>query len=81
MKLGEGKLTLPGKKQIYRQRDRQGKYAKDIIGLEDEDIEGDRLLKKFMKRGQIAREMPSLAQVRKGTLKNLLGLPEKVQKG
>jgi len=80
MKLSEGKLTLPGKKQIYRQRDRQGKYAKDIIGLEDEDIEGDRLLKKFMERGQIVREMPSLEQVRKETLKNLLGLPEKFKR-
>lgn len=80
MKLSEGKLTLPGKKQIYRQRDRQGKCAKDIVGLEDEDIEGDRLLKKFMEHGQIVRETPSLERVRKETLKNLLELPEKFKR-
>src|SRR5271157_2956550 len=79
MKLSEGKLTLPGRKQVYRQRDGQGRSIKDIIGLEDEDIKGDRLLKKFMENGQIVCEMPSLEQIRKETLKNLLELPEELK--
>lgn len=80
MKLSKGKLTLPGKKQIFRRRDENRKCAKDIIGLEDERIEGEHLLKKVMKDGQITCKMPTLEAVRKATLKNLSELPEKYKR-
>jgi nicotinate phosphoribosyltransferase len=77
MKLSKGKATLPGKKQIFRQRDKNGRYVKDIIGLEDEEIIGERLLKKVMKHGRITYKMPTLEEVRKATLRNLSELHEK----
>jgi nicotinate phosphoribosyltransferase len=80
MKLSKGKVTLPGKKQVFRQRDRNRGYARDIIGLEDEEVKGERLLKKVMKDGKITCEMPSLENIRKATLKNLSELPEKYKK-
>jgi nicotinate phosphoribosyltransferase len=80
MKLSKGKVTLPGKKQIFRQRDENGRYVKDTIGLEDESIEGERLLKKVMKDGRIACKPPTLEEVRKATLENLSGLPQKYKR-
>jgi nicotinate phosphoribosyltransferase len=80
MKLSKGKMTLPGKKQIFRKRDRNGNYAKDIIGLENETIRGERLLKEVMKDGRIACEMPTLEMTRETTLKNLSELPEKYKR-
>jgi len=80
MKLSKGKVTLPGKKQIFRQRDENGEYAKDIIGLEGEKIEGERLLNTVMENGRITCAMPTLEQIRKTTLKNLSELPEKYKR-
>ena len=80
MKLSKGKATLPGKKQIFRKRDRHGNYAKDVIGLENERIEGERLLKEVMRDGRIACETPTLEMIRKTTLKNLSELPEKYKR-
>ncbi len=77
MKLSQGKATLPGKKQIFRQKDKNGRYVKDILGLEDEKIRGERLLRKVMENGQIIGEMPPLEELRKAALKNLSELPEK----
>jgi nicotinate phosphoribosyltransferase len=80
MKLSNGKVTLPGKKQIFRQREGNRRCVKDIIGLEDEEIEGERLLKKVMKDGHITCELPTLEEVRKATLENLSELPEKYKR-
>jgi nicotinate phosphoribosyltransferase len=80
MKLSKGKITLPGKKQIFRQRDKKGKYAKDIVGLEDEKIRGESLLVKVMENGKIVCDLPTLADIRNATLKNLLELPCRYKK-
>ena len=36
MKLSEGKMSLPGSKQIFRRRDEDGSLSGDIIGLQEE---------------------------------------------
>lgn len=77
MKLSKGKITQPGKKQIFRQRDENGKYVKDVVGLESEKIIGEPLLKKVMSQGRIVCEMPTLEQLRKRVMRNLSELPEK----
>jgi nicotinate phosphoribosyltransferase len=80
MKLSKGKVTLPGKKQIFRQRDHMGMYARDIIGLEDEKISGEPLLVKVMENGEIVGELPSLEEIRSYALKSLSELPEKYKR-
>jgi nicotinate phosphoribosyltransferase len=80
MKLSKGKVTLPGKKQIFRQIGKNRRYVRDIIGLEDEEIEGDPLLNKVMKDGCITCEVPRLQEVREATLENLSRLPEKYKR-
>jgi nicotinate phosphoribosyltransferase len=80
MKLSKGKLTLPGKKQIFRQRDKIGKYARDIIGLENQEVDGERLLTKVMENGRIAYDLPKLDEIRNVALRNLAELPERYKK-
>jgi nicotinate phosphoribosyltransferase len=80
MKLSKGKITLPGKKQIFRQKDRNGKYAKDILGLEHEKLSGELLLTKIMEKGRVMCELPTLEEIRKVALRNLSELPDEYKK-
>jgi|GEM_PF-1753756 len=52
-----GKTTLPGSHQIFRVTNNQtGKLEKDIIGMHDEDISGEHLLKQVVFNGNIIEE-------------------------
>lgn len=50
MKLSLGKMTLPGRKQVYR-RFEDGVAAGDVIGLPDEEGHGEPLLVEVMRDG------------------------------
>ncbi len=80
MKLSKGKITLPGRKQVFRFKDKKGEFKKDIIALEDERMKGEPLLIKVMEYGKIVYELPSLEEIRKRALDNLSRLPEKYKK-
>jgi nicotinate phosphoribosyltransferase len=80
MKLSEGKATLPGRKQVFRFKDKKGFFAKDIIALADEKMEGEPLLAKVMENGKITRALPSLSEIRAAASENLSKLPEKYKK-
>ena len=66
MKLSEGKMSLPGTKQIFRRHDANGKLAGDIIGLEDDagPVDSHPLLQKVMTGGVRTVNPPSLAELR-----------------
>jgi len=51
-KRSEGKTDLPGRKQIFRHHDGDGRFAGDVIGLADEGIEGETLLTTAMRDGR-----------------------------
>ena len=76
MKLSKDKITLPGKKQVYRHKDSSGNFNKDTIALADEKVEGDPLLVKVMEKGKLTIELPSLDQIRANAAENLSKLPE-----
>jgi nicotinate phosphoribosyltransferase len=80
MKLSKGKLTLPGMKQVFRQRNDKGQYTQDTISLDDEKVKGQPLVLKVMENGQIAYSLPSLKDIRASAAKNLADLPEKYRK-
>ena len=80
MKLSEGKITLPGRKQVYRSTNKNGQYIKDVIALETEQINGNPLLSKVMENGKIIQKMPTTEEIRNIVAKNLSNLPEKYQK-
>lgn len=76
MKLSEGKITLPGRKQVYRLKDSKGNYTKDLITLADEEAEGEPLLVKVMESGKITKKLPTLNEIRATASENLSKLPE-----
>src|SRR4030065_84945 len=76
MKLSEGKATLPGRKQVFRFKDKKGFFAKDVIALADEKMEGEPLLAIVMENGKITRALPSLGEIRAAASANLSKLPE-----
>ena len=80
MKLSEGKTTLPGRKQVFRFKDKQGFLAKDVIALADEKMTGEPLLVKVMENGKITSALPSLGEIRAAASENLSKLPLKYQK-
>ena len=80
MKLSEGKVTLPGRKQVYRFKDKNGNFAKDVIALADEKVKGEPLLVKVTEKGEIIYDLPSLDEIRATAAENLSKLPEKYKK-
>ncbi|MEM2092900.1 MAG: nicotinate phosphoribosyltransferase [Candidatus Bathyarchaeia archaeon] len=80
MKLSEGKATLPGRKQVFRFKDEQGKFVKDVIALEGEEIDGEPLLVKVVEKGSVIYNYPSLEDIRKRAMENLSRLPDKYKK-
>jgi nicotinate phosphoribosyltransferase len=80
MKLSEGKATLPGRKQAFRFKDEKGYFAKDVIALADEKMEGEPLLVKVMENGKITYNLPSIGEIRAAASESLSKLPEKYKK-
>ena len=76
LKLSPGKISWPGKKQIFRQLDSDGKLTRDVIGLRNENLAGtEALLKKVMDQGR-ALALPSLEASRATFLEEFGRLPE-----
>lgn len=76
-KLSPGKVTLAGKKQVYRIADSTGAYCEDIIGCRDEKIpESQPLLETVMINGEIQSPYPSLQTIRDRFQHNFSNLPE-----
>lgn len=80
MKLSKDKVTYPGKKQVFRVYGKNGRYAKDILALEGEKIEGKPLLAKVMENGAITMSCPGLEKIRDLTQRNIKALPDKYKR-
>jgi nicotinate phosphoribosyltransferase len=76
MKLSKDKITLPGRKQVYRFKNRIGDFEKDVIALADEKMQGDPLLIKVMEKGKITYNLPSLKEIRASVVHNFSLLPD-----
>jgi nicotinate phosphoribosyltransferase len=80
LKLSPGKISLPGKKQVFRITDKQRQLQKDIIALRDENVGAESLLKQVMMEGKITAPLPSLEESRSGFLSEFAKLPEPIKK-
>jgi len=76
MKLSQGKITLPARKQVHRVTDKRGNFVKDIIAIHDEDVEGEPLLIKVMEKGRITYNLPTIDEIRENASENLSRLPQ-----
>jgi len=75
-KQSEGKATLPGRKQVYRRYDAEGRMLGDTLTVEDDRQAGDALVQKVMEGGRRTAAAESLNTIRERTAGNLARLPE-----
>jgi nicotinate phosphoribosyltransferase len=76
MKLSKDKITLPGRKQVYRFTNDDGTFKRDTIALTDESAMGEPLLVKVMDQGKLLIKLPTLTEIRSFAAQNLKKLPQ-----
>ncbi|MDW8322703.1 MAG: nicotinate phosphoribosyltransferase [Burkholderiales bacterium] len=74
-KRSEGKATWPGRKQVYRRYDVNGRMRGDVLTVQDDAHEGEALLQPVMRDGRRLAPAPPLAELRQRTLAALEALP------
>ena len=79
IKLSAAKITLPGRKQIWRLRDAAGQALRDVVGLHDEEIEGEPLLRPVMRRGDVVIGNEPLREIRTRALEQRSSLSGSVR--
>jgi len=75
MKLSEGKTTYPGRKQIFREFDKEGKMIGDWLGLDNETSKGKKLFRKVMEKGKRIYQEKNLEEKKKIFLQKLSSVP------
>jgi len=73
MKLATGKVTLPGRKQVWRGE------AGDVVGLQDDDLPGRPLLGCVMAGGRRTEPAEALDDIRARCTTALAGLPDQLR--
>ncbi|HEX9071576.1 MAG TPA: nicotinate phosphoribosyltransferase [Pseudolabrys sp.] len=79
-KLSEGKVTWPGRKQVWRSYGTDGAMRGDILSLENDTQRGEPLLAPVMRAGKRIEPAPSLAQIRERAARELDRLPEPLRR-
>lgn len=80
LKLSPGKTSWPGKKQVFRLRDGEEKFVRDVIGLREENLAGERLLKEVLRDGKMLHRYPSLMECRNLFAEEFAAIPEEVKR-
>jgi len=80
MKFSKDKVVYPHKKQVYRTFGKNGAFEKDIIGLEDEQIEGKPLLMPVIRDGKECYRLPSIHEIQRTASDNLSHFPEQFKR-
>lgn len=76
-KRSEGKATWPGRKQVFRSYDDNGRFARDTLTLEGGDLyTGEALIQPIMHNGQRLAPSPPLSETRRHASAQLAQLPE-----
>jgi nicotinate phosphoribosyltransferase len=79
-KRSEGKATWPGRKQVFRRLDADGRMAGDVVTLESDEQPGEPLLAPVMRGGRRLAPAPSLEAVRRHAADNLARLPQALRR-
>ncbi len=81
-KFSAEKASYPGKKQVFRLIDKQGKYLKDIIARDQEmpPAEAVPLLRPLMKKGEQVITVPGLPEIQQRTRESIERLPEEYRR-
>jgi nicotinate phosphoribosyltransferase len=79
-KLSEGKVTWPGRKQIWRSFGDDGRMSGDTLSLENDSHKGDLLVVPVMRAGKRIAPAPKLSQIREHAARELARLPEPLRR-
>jgi nicotinate phosphoribosyltransferase len=79
-KLSEGKATWPGRKQVWRAYDADGRMRGDVLSVETDKHPGETLIEPVMRGGKRVGPAPKLAQIREHAANELKRLPEPLQR-
>ena len=73
------KATWPGRKQVYRHFDAEGRLARDVLSLIEDPLPGRALLQPVMRAGARMDASPGLDAIRAHVREELAALPEAVR--
>ena len=79
-KRSEGKATWPGRKQVWRAYDTDGRMRGDILSVETDKQSGDTLIQHVMRAGKRVGPTPTLTQIRERAARELARLPEPLRR-
>jgi nicotinate phosphoribosyltransferase len=79
-KRSEGKATWPGRKQVWRTYDAEGRMRGDILSLESDKQDGETLIAQVMRGGKRVADAPTFAQMRERAARELARLPEPLRR-
>ncbi len=75
-KRSENKATWPGRKQVWRRYDADGRMSGDVLSLADHEKAGEPLIHPVMLGGRRLQPAPSLDDIRRRAKRELECLPE-----
>ena len=73
-------MLWPGRKQVFRCYDDQGRMLSDLLSLEGDHVEGEALIRPMMKAGRRLWPAEPLEQSRQRALRELNRLPEALKR-
>ncbi len=79
-KRSEGKATWPGRKQVYRTYAADGRMTGDVLTVEDDDRDGEALVRPVLVAGDAVAPLPSLEESRAHAANQLARLPEPLRR-
>jgi len=79
-KRSEGKTTWPGRKQVYRRYDRDGRLAGDMVTVDGDPQPGTPLLVPVMRAGRRVGSPPALEAIRAHGAAELARLPDPLRR-
>ncbi len=79
-KLSTGKATWPGRKQVWRRFDDNGRMTGDVLSLEDDEVAGTPLLRPVMEGGKRLAPSPALEEVQARAARSLAQLPDALRR-
>ena len=74
-KLSEGKQTWPGRKQVWRSYDADGRMTGDVLSIESDSHAGETLIEPIMRAGKRLAPAPTLDAIRERAKRDLARLP------
>jgi nicotinate phosphoribosyltransferase len=77
-KVSEGKITLAGEKQVFRDTNADDRFIGDVIGVRGETVNGaTALLRPTMEKGRPVGPMPTLEEIRARFARNFERLDQR----